>query len=132
VRDELVKLGLSDKIFKVEQEVETLLIGNARERIVGILALKIHNKLSKLVIISKVFDGVSQRLPSDDGREVAVGFTVNSGQNSSLEVNGPAFVQPEMLPRAVGDQVATPAVSQLMRNNIDVLAILANVSAGVY
>jgi hypothetical protein len=124
VRDELVKLGLSDKVLKVEQEVKALLIRNAREGIIGILALKIHNKLSELVVIAKVFNGISQRLPSNDSGEVAIGFTMDGSQNPSLEVHGPAFVQPEMLPRAVGDQIATPAVSQLMRNDIDVLAIL--------
>lgn len=124
MRDEFVKLRLSNKVLEVEQEVKALLVGNARERIVGVLALEINNELSELVIVSKVFDGVSQRLPSNNGREVSVGFTVNSSQNPSFEVHGPAFVQPEMFPRAVGDQVTTPAVSQLVRNNIDVLAIL--------
>lgn len=132
VRDELVKLGLSNEVFEVEQEVEALLIRNAREGIIGILTLEIHDKLSELVIISKVLDGISQRLPSNDGREVAVCFTVNSSQNPSLEVNGPAFVQPEMLPRAVGDQVTTPAVSQFVRNNINVLAILNVRSVDVF
>lgn len=43
---------------------------------------------------------------------------------SSLEVNGPALIQPEMLPGAVGYQVAAPAVGQLVGDDIDVLAIL--------
>lgn len=43
---------------------------------------------------------------------------------AALKVNGPALVQPEMLPRAVGDQVTTPAVSQLVGNDIDILAVL--------
>jgi hypothetical protein len=43
---------------------------------------------------------------------------------SALQVNGPALVQPEVLPRAVGYQVATPAVGQLVGNNIDILAVL--------
>jgi hypothetical protein len=130
MRDELVKLGLSNKVFEVEEEVKALLIRNARESIVGILALKINNELGELMVISKVINGISQRFPSNNGREVAVGFAVNSSQNSPLEVNGPAFIQPEMLPRAVGDQVTTPAVSQLVRNNIDVFAILEILSVG--
>lgn len=43
---------------------------------------------------------------------------------SSLEVNSPALIQPEMLPGAVGHQVAAPAVGQLVGNDIDILAVL--------
>lgn len=41
-----------------------------------------------------------------------------------FKVNGPALVQPKMLPRGIGDQVSTPAVSQLVRNDIHIFAVL--------
>jgi hypothetical protein len=45
---------------------------------------------------------------------------------SALQVNGPALVQPKVLPRAVGHQVTTPAVGQLVGNDIDILAVLGD------
>lgn len=82
--NELVKLCLSEEILKVEQKVESLFIRNTRERIVRILALQINDEFSKLVLISKMLDGVSQRLPTNNGREVTIGFAMNSGQDPSL------------------------------------------------
>lgn len=63
------------------------------------------------MVVTKMLDSVSQRLPPNDSRKMAIGFAVNGSQNPSLEVNGPAFIQPEMLPRGIGNQVTTPAVS---------------------
>lgn len=124
VGDELVKLGLSNQVLEVEQEVEALLVWDAGERIVGILALEVHNELGELVVISEVLNGIYQGFPSNDGREVAVSFAVNGSQNSSFEIDGPAFIQPEVFPRCVGNQVTAPAVSQLVSNDINVLAVL--------
>lgn len=49
---------------------------------------------------------------------------------SALQVNGPALVQPEVLPRAVGHQIATPAVGQLVGNHIDILAVFGDNTGG--
>jgi hypothetical protein len=42
----------------------------------------------------------------------------------SLEIDRPAFVQPEVLPGSIGDKVTTPAVGKLMSNDIDVFPVL--------
>lgn len=67
MRDEFVKLRLSNKVLKVEQEVESLLVRDAGECIVGVLTLQIHNEFSELVVVAKVLDSICQRLPSNDG-----------------------------------------------------------------
>jgi hypothetical protein len=76
VRNELVKLGLANEVLNVEQEVEALLVGNARESIIRVLTLQVGDQLGELVVITKVLHGVLQSLPADDGREVAVGLAV--------------------------------------------------------
>lgn len=58
MRNELVKLGLAHEIFNVEQEVEALLIGDARESIIRVLALQICDELGELVVIAKVLHRV--------------------------------------------------------------------------
>lgn len=75
--NEFVKLGLAHKVLNVEQEVETLLIGDARESIIRVLALQVSDELGELVVITKVLHRVLQSLPSNDGREVAVGLAVS-------------------------------------------------------
>lgn len=50
------------------------------------------------MVITELLDSVSQRLPPNDSRKMAIGFAVNGSQNPSLKVNSPAFIQPEMLP----------------------------------
>lgn len=79
MRNELVKLGLAHEILDVEQEVEALLIGDAGESIIRVLALQVGDELGELVVITKVLHRVLQGLPSNDGREVAVGLAVSGG-----------------------------------------------------
>ena len=124
MRDELVELGLSNEVLEVEQEVEAFLVRDARESIVRVLALEIHNELGELVVVSEVLNGISEGFPSNDSREMAVSFAMNGSQDSSFEVDGPTFIQPEVLPRCVGDQISTPAVSQLVGDYVNVLTVL--------
>jgi hypothetical protein len=67
VRDEFVKLRLSNKVLKVEQEVKALLVRDTGECIIGILTLQIHNEFSELVVVTEMLDSICQRLPSNDG-----------------------------------------------------------------
>lgn len=76
VRNELVKLGLAHEVLNVEQEVEALLVGNAGESIIRVLTLQVGDQLGELVVLTKMLNRVLQGLPSDDGREVAVGLAV--------------------------------------------------------
>jgi hypothetical protein len=54
VRNEFIKLRLSDQILEVEQEVETLLVRNAGECIIRVLALQIDHQLGELMVVAKV------------------------------------------------------------------------------
>lgn len=67
MRDEFVKLRLSNKVLKVEQEVKALLVRDTGECIIGILTLQIHNEFSELVVVTEMLDSICQRLPSNDG-----------------------------------------------------------------
>lgn len=42
----------------------------------------------------------------------------------SFQVSSPALIKPKMLPRSIRDKVTTPAVSELMGNNVNVLSVL--------
>lgn len=49
----------------------------------------------------------------------------------SLQVGGPALVQPEVLPRSIGHEISTPAVGQFVSNDVDILSILVRVRSRV-
>lgn len=67
VRNEIVKLGLAHEVLDVEKEVEALLVGDAGESIIRVLALQVCDELGELVVLAKVLHRVLQSLPSDDG-----------------------------------------------------------------
>ena len=77
MRDELVKLGLPHEILKVEQEVETLFVRNARESVVRVFALQVSDQLGELMVMAVVFNGIPQGFPPYDGGEVAVLLSVS-------------------------------------------------------
>jgi len=78
VRNKLVKLGFSDKVLKVEEEIEALLIGDAGECIIGVFALEVSDQLGEFMVVTKVFDRVGESLPSDNGREMTIRLAVTT------------------------------------------------------
>lgn len=44
---------------------------------------------------------------------------------SSFQIHSPTLIQPEVFPRAVSDQVTTPAVSKLVCNHVNVFTVLS-------
>jgi hypothetical protein len=66
VWDKLVPLFTADKTVQVIEEVEALLIGDAREGIIRVLALQINHQLGKFVVCTKEFHALFEGLPSND------------------------------------------------------------------
>ena len=50
-------------------------------------------------------------------------LAVNLLHDPALGIGGEAFVEPEVVPRRIGDQIARPAVRQLMRGEADEAAV---------
>jgi hypothetical protein len=114
---------LAEEPLEGVEGVEPLLVGDGREGVVGVLALEVDDEFCVGVGLAVALDRVLQRFPADDGREVAVGFAVDGGLDAALEVRGPAFVEPEVLPGGGGDEVAAPAVREFVRDYVDVLLV---------
>ena len=126
MRDELIPFLLANKFFKMVEKYETLLIRHRRECIIGIFTLEINNQFRELVILPKSLDRVLKRLPADNGGEIAMRFAVNRSLDASLQIRRPALIQPEMLPACRTDQISAPGVRELVRNDVDVFAVLGN------
>lgn len=60
------------------EEYETFFVRYAGECIIRIFALEIHHQLCKLVSRPEKGDGVRKRLPTNDGREITMGFAMSS------------------------------------------------------
>jgi hypothetical protein len=80
------------------------------------------------MLLAELVDAVAECFPADDGAEVAVllpffPVAVERGEDAAFEVDGPAFVQPEVLPTTVGNQVTGPRVGEFVGDDVDVLAV---------
>lgn len=67
VRNELIKRFLGQEVFKVEQEGESLFVGDLGESVIGILSFQVNYQLGEFVVLAKLFDGISESVPADDG-----------------------------------------------------------------
>lgn len=76
MRDKVIELALPNQGFEVVQEVESLLVWNARESIIRVLALQVGDKLSEVVIMTEMIHRVCESFPADDGREMTVGLAM--------------------------------------------------------
>jgi len=84
----------------VVEEGEALFVGDARKSIIRILAFEVRKQFGELVVFPELGNAIAQRLPPDNGAEVAVLVAaVNVGLDSALEVRRPAFVEPEVFLR---------------------------------
>lgn len=149
--------------------MEPFLVGNDAVDIFGVDVLVVDDEFGVFMVLAEQLNGVlyiqfsfviafaseehvwwllTKALPANDGRKVELGVAVDGGLDSSLQVHGPALVQPaastrlahdteacshmgifhhsQMLPTCIRYQVSTPAVTQLMRDNVHVLAITAD------
>mmetsp|Transcript_2819 Transcript_2819/g.6450 ORF Transcript_2819/g.6450 Transcript_2819/m.6450 type:complete len:318 (+) Transcript_2819:860-1813(+) len=105
------------------QKVETLLIWNARVRIIRITITQSQYHDSILLAVQRNI--ILQMLPSTKRIETVdsrpyLGIRTDPlvAHNLALEPGGPAFIQPKVPPRFICDQISRPAMSYLMRHNI--------------
>jgi hypothetical protein len=116
VWNELVPLLNTDQLLEVVEEGGAFLVGNAGEGIIGILTLKIRDQLGVFVVFTKLGDAVRQGFPADESAEIADPLVVvNSSLDTSLQVDSPAFVEPEVLPAGAALQKNVSAYAQSYR-----------------
>lgn len=82
------------------------------------------------MVLAEFAHGIAKRLPSDDGREIPIGFPVDGGLDPAFEIGGPAFVEPEMFPRGVAHEIPAPGMGELVGDDVDVLAVAADDGRG--
>jgi hypothetical protein len=127
VVDELVPLQLPDRLLQKVEEQRAALVRDTTKRLVRILVGEVDDELRELVPWPVPLNRVLERLPADDGGKVAVGLgAVHLGLDAPLQVGGPALVEPKVLPGCVRHKVARPAVRDLVRDDVDVLPVLAD------
>ena len=74
--NELVKFGISQYGFQVEEKVKAFLIRNTRKCIIWILSLQIGDQLGEFMVTPKMFNRIRKGLPAYDGREMTIGLSV--------------------------------------------------------
>lgn len=84
--DELVPGLPAEERVEVVEKGEALLVGDAREGIVGVSVLQVRNELRELVSRAELRDRVREGLPADDGGEGEVGFAVDCALDLGKEL----------------------------------------------
>ncbi len=67
MRYEFVPLVLTQELFEMVEEDETLLVGHGGKSVIRIFAFQIYHQFRELSILSVSLHGVLQRFPSDYG-----------------------------------------------------------------
>ena len=112
---EVVEGATSHGFFQQTQEEVPLVVGNGGHAVVGIAVLQVQTQVG--VVGVHVHDGVHlvhQPLVAQCAQHLADVAAIDCLHDALFEVHGEAFVEPEIVPRGVGDQVATPTVGQFV------------------
>ena len=102
------------------EEVRALLVGHPGERVVGVGAVRqVGDEPGVVVVLAEELDGLGEAEEPARGLELARGLAPEAADDLALEEDGEALVEPEVLPGPVGDEVARPAVRDLVRHHVD-------------
>lgn len=94
--DVLVPFVKAHEILQVPEESGTLLVRDLAEGVIRILTLEVGYERRQWIVFSELFNSVLQTLPTNDGTEVTMCFSMDSALDASLEISGPTFVEPEI------------------------------------
>ena len=111
-----VELVASDRRFDRLQQRRAFFVGDRSDRIVRIAALEIdvEDRLGRRRADAR--DLVDQLAAAEHFQHRRALAPVERFHDAELEVDGEAFVQPEVAPRRVGHQVARPRMRELVRD----------------
>jgi hypothetical protein len=113
VRNKLVKVFATDKPIEIVEKMEALFISNLAVDILGVYVVVADNELGVFMFLAKLLNSIlfattlakrsmplqiarrlTKTFPADDGRKVKLRFAANSSNNTALQVDRPALVQP--------------------------------------
>mmetsp|Transcript_10778 Transcript_10778/g.25396 ORF Transcript_10778/g.25396 Transcript_10778/m.25396 type:complete len:560 (-) Transcript_10778:386-2065(-) len=117
-REVLEDLGAADDRREVVEQVEALLVRHRGEGVVRVDVAQLRHHVRERVGRAVERDVVGEVLRTGDCAEVVVRRPLHVALDLALEPHGPALVEPEVLPRVVGDQVARPGVAHLVRHDV--------------
>mmetsp|Transcript_29219 Transcript_29219/g.41127 ORF Transcript_29219/g.41127 Transcript_29219/m.41127 type:complete len:241 (-) Transcript_29219:549-1271(-) len=113
----------SNEVLQIEQEVVSLLVWHAAEGIIRVDSLEVWNQVGQGVGGTEGLHAVLQGFVPNDGLEVSGWLSVHLGVDSSFQIHSEAFIEPEVFPSSVGDEVSSPAVRNFVSNDISVGAV---------
>lgn len=123
VRHKGVPFLASDGLFQRPDERATFLVRYDAEQLIWVLVLVVDDELGSRAVLSEPGDTGIEFLATNDVRKVLGCRSMEFSIDASLEISRPAFVEPEVLPAGIGDEIPRPRMAQLMRDDMDVLSI---------
>ena len=124
---ECIKRFTSHSFFKKTQEEVPLVVGDRGHAVIGVSVFQVQAQVR--VVRIGIHDGIHfthQSLVAQCAQHFADVTTIDGFHDALLEVNCEAFVEPEVVPCCVGDQISAPAVGQLMGHQRDQAPITGN------
>src|SRR5450755_1270108 len=103
--------------FRVEviQEQPALFVGNLAEHVVRIAVAQIDGEnLVRRLQFCKIG---SQRFQAEHGLHGRTLLPIHRGHDAAFHIVGEAFVEPQIAPRGIADQVSRPRMRQFMRDH---------------
>lgn len=85
MRDECIPFLLSEQLLEVIEERKAFFIGDAREGIIGVLALEVDDQPRELMVFAKLGYRIRKRFPADDGGEIPMGLSMAIKRLTSME-----------------------------------------------
>ncbi len=111
---ELVESFATEGPLEREQEEGSFFVSDARHAVVGVAAVQVD--VQDLVFCGKLLELVAKLRQAEDSLHVRARDAVDVFDDSTLKIGSKPFVEPEVPPGCVGDEVARPRVGQLMRD----------------
>ena len=123
VAQEFVPRRAADCLLDQAQQEVAFLVGELGRGFVGIAAGEVEQQVRVAAVLAQLAHDLLEVLPAQQREHLGVVAAVDRLHDAALEVDGEAFVEPEVVPRRVGDEVARPGVGQLVRHEVHQRAV---------
>eukprot|EP00123_Amoebidium_parasiticum_P021496 comp6836_c0_seq1/m.2587 comp6836_c0_seq1/g.2587 ORF comp6836_c0_seq1/g.2587 comp6836_c0_seq1/m.2587 type:complete len:358 (+) comp6836_c0_seq1:721-1794(+) len=103
-----------DEPLQEKQEIAALFVGYTGKGVVWVDTVQLRNEFRKFVVFPVKFDSQFQLLPSSHCVHMTEPLAKLPPENKALRVLGKPLIQPKMLPRGIGHQIARPGMCNLV------------------
>ena len=118
-----VEFLASERLFQHAQKQIAFLVGRRRRHFFDVAAGEVDQQRGVLAIDAVLLEIEVEVVSSEQGLHLHVLASVEDFVHAAFDVRREAFVQPEVVPAGVGDEIPRPRVRQLVHDDRDERAV---------